>query len=220
MVSERSRPLSRDEESELLRSNKKVKDSHHVSEDAGPDRVRTAANPPKSSFRDKLVGEIAGTFSQAFDFSDYMDAESDSDGEVEELREGLVSVSLSKETKQRIRAPWSKALIVKVFGRTVGFNFLHSRLMTLWKPSGRVDMVDLGRDFFLLRFSVQEDLELVLRKGPWFVGEHFLSIRKWEANFKPSEAQVTSVAVWVRLNELPIEYYDTIVLRQIGQALG
>lgn len=219
MVSERSRPLSRDEESELLRSNKKVKDSHH-SEDAGPDRVRTDANPPKSSFRDKLVGEIPGAFSQAFDFSDYMDAESDSDGEVEELTEGLVSVSLSKETKQRIRAPWSKALIVKVFGRTVGFNFLHSRLMTLWKPSGRVDMVDLGRDFFLLRFSVQEDLEVVLRKGLWFVGEHFLSIRKWEANFKPSEAQVTSVAVWVRLNELPIEYYDTIVLRQIGQALG
>ena len=58
------------------------------------------------------------------------------------------------------------------------------------------------------------------RKGLWFVGEHFLSIRKWEANFKPSEAQVTYVAVCVRLNELPIKYYNTIVLRQIGQALG
>ncbi|KAF3961035.1 hypothetical protein CMV_014300 [Castanea mollissima] len=92
--------------------------------------------------------------------------------------------------------------------------------MKLWKPSGRVDMVDLRQDFFLLRFLAQEDLELVLRKGMWFVSEHFLSIRKWEANFKPSEAQVTSVAAWVRLNKLPIEYYDTIVLRQIGQALG
>ena len=61
---------------------------------------------------------------------------------------------------------------------------------------------------------------MVLKKGPWFIRGHFLSIRKWEANFKPSEALVSSVAVWVRLNELPIEYYEATMLRQIGQALG
>ncbi|XP_065629976.1 uncharacterized protein At4g02000-like [Quercus suber] len=64
-----------------------------------------------------------------------------------------------------------------------------------------------------------EDLEMVLMKGPWFISEHFLSIRRWEANFKPSEAQVSSMAVWVRLNELPIEYYDAEVLWQIGKSL-
>nr|POE60661.1 uncharacterized protein CFP56_41048 [Quercus suber] len=92
--------------------------------------------------------------------------------------------------------------------------------MGLWKPTGRIDKVDLGKDFFLVRFSAQEDLETVLKKGPWFIGEHFLSIHKWEANFKPLEALITLVAVWVCLNELPIEYYDARVLRQIGQALG
>ncbi|KAK9995977.1 hypothetical protein SO802_020663 [Lithocarpus litseifolius] len=40
-----------------------------------------------------------------------------------------------------------------------------------------------------------------------------------EANFKPSKALVSSVAVWVRLNELPIEYYDATVLWHIDQAL-
>lgn len=28
------------------------------------------------------------------------------------------------------------------------------------------------------------------------------------------------MAIWVMLNELPVEYYDGEVLRQIGQALG
>lgn len=83
----------------------------------------------------------------------------------------------------------------------MGYNYLHAKLMGLWKPAGRIDMVDLGRDFFLLRFSLLEDLEQVLKKGPWFVSEHFLSIRKWEANFKPSEAQVHAVAVWVRIHQ-------------------
>ena len=61
---------------------------------------------------------------------------------------------------------------------------------------------------------------MVLKKGSWFVGGHFLSNRRCEANFKPSEALVSLVAVWVRLNELSIKYYDATVLRQIGLALG
>ena len=43
-----------------------------------------------------------------------------------------------------------------------------------------------------------------------------MPIRRWVANCKPLEALVSSVAIWVRLNELPIEYYDAAVLRQIG----
>ena len=77
-------------------------------------------------------------------------------------------------------------------------------------------MVDLGKGFFLMRFLLVEDLKLVLKKGPWFISEHFLTIRKWGANFKPSEAQVSSVAVWVRFHKLPIEYYDAEILRQLG----
>ena len=77
-----------------------------------------------------------------------MDANFESDKETKDLCDGMAAICLSKETKRRIRAPWAKALIVKVFGKTVGFNFLHAKLMGLWKPTGRVDLVDLGRDFF------------------------------------------------------------------------
>ncbi|XP_050264033.1 uncharacterized protein LOC126708275 [Quercus robur] len=172
--------LSREEENELVRSDKKVKESHGGHEDPITFRLGNAnlSTPVKLSFKNKLVGEIPGAYTQAFDFATHMDTESVSDEEIDEVRKGFVAIKLSKETKSRIRAPWSKAIIIK------------------------------------------EDLETVLKRGHWFIGEHFLSIRKWEANFKPSEALVTSMAVWVRLNELPIEYYDAGVLREIGQALG
>ena len=38
---------------------------------------------------------------------------------------------------------------------------------------GKIDCVDLGKEFFL----IQKDYEVVLRDGPWFIGENFLSIR-------------------------------------------
>lgn len=73
---------------------------------------------------------------------------------------------------------------------------------------GRLDVIDLGKKFFLTRFCCKEDQDKVLRNGPWFIGEHFLSIRPWEPNFKPSTTNVSSIAVWIRLNELSIEYYE------------
>lgn len=59
----------------------------------------------------------------------------------------------------------------------------------------------------------------MLRKGPWFFSDHFLSIKPWESDFKPALANVSSTAVWIRLNELPIEYYNPKALKAIGNVL-
>ena len=113
-----------------------------------------------------------------------------------------------------------RALIVKVYRRTVGFSFLQEKITTLWNPRGRIDCVGLGKEFFLIRFSIKEDYNLVLEKGPRFIGEHFLSIRPWVSNFRPSIADVSLVAVWVRLNNLPIEFYQVEALKEIGSTIG
>ena len=58
-------------------------------------------------------------------------------------------------------------------------------LEAMWKPAGRLDCVDLGKDVFLIRFGLVEDYDMVLKGGPWFVGGHYLTLRVWEPNFKP-----------------------------------
>ena len=90
--------------------------------------------------------------------------------EVENLCEGLVAVKFSKDFKHQIQSPWTRALIVKVFGRSVGFNYIHNKLLALWKPVGRLDCIPLGQGFFLTCLSLKEDYEAILRKGPWFIG--------------------------------------------------
>ncbi|KAK9994007.1 hypothetical protein SO802_023710 [Lithocarpus litseifolius] len=50
--------------------------------------------------------------------------------------------------------------------------------------------------------------------------QHFLAIRQWEPGFKASSAEFTSVAVWIRLPELPIEFYKPSALLKIGKAIG
>ena len=129
------RTLSREEEAELLRSTKKAKDIHHAdfseisSENEHSPRSFREGVLPNKSFKDKLVGEILGAYAQAFDFTDQMEDDADLDDEVAGLCEGLAVVKLTKETKISIRGPWAKALIVKLYGRKIGFNFIKNKLM-------------------------------------------------------------------------------------------
>nr|XP_009797671.1 PREDICTED: uncharacterized protein LOC104244065 [Nicotiana sylvestris] len=59
-----------------------------------------------------------------------------------------------------------------------------------------------------------------LHLGPWFISGKFLSVRKWEPKFVPQEATLTSIAIWIRLPQLPTEFYDKDILVKFGRNLG
>lgn len=188
--------LSNEEEDALHRSTKKIKEGHDPS-------------PPNQnlSYKEKLVGQLPGAYKSAFSLVDSMQEDADSDVEESDLEEGTVALALSKEEKLCIQSQWSKALIVKTFGRTVGYQFLSQRVRELWKPSNRLDLVDLGHDYFLAHFESNDDLDHVLKNGPWFIGQHFLAIKSWEPEFQATDANFSQVAIWIRLPQLPIEFY-------------
>ncbi|GKV23781.1 hypothetical protein SLEP1_g33477 [Rubroshorea leprosula] len=133
----------------------------------------------------------------------------------------IPTILISKEEKRRIRMPWLNSIIIKAFGtKRAGYNFILPRIKAQWKPRGKMDCIDLGLDFFLIRFHEKEDLNRVLHGGPWFVDPHFLTIRKWEPSFDPAKATFTTTAIWARLPRLPIECYDVQILQRIGNMLG
>lgn len=102
----------------------------------------------------------------------------------------------------------------------MGYKFLLPRVKAQWKPVGKMDCVDLGMDYFLFRFHLGSDFLKVMYVGPWFVGPHFLSIRRWSPGFKPEKASFTTTAVWARLPGLSIEFFDPILLRRVVNQLG
>ena len=67
-MEERSPSLSREEQEELIRSNKKVKDVNHAGYHEGRDSFPSSPSHGYSpwnratSFKDKLIGEIPGAF--------------------------------------------------------------------------------------------------------------------------------------------------------------
>lgn len=48
------------------------------------------------------------------------------------------------------------------------------------------------------------------------MGDQYLHVQAWEADF----VKVTSTAVWIRLEHLPIEYYHIEFLKHVGNKIG
>ncbi|XP_050241177.1 uncharacterized protein LOC126690089 [Quercus robur] len=143
------------------------------------------------SYKDKLVGAIPGAFAQVFGFDSSMQEDLESDNEEENDQDSSIRIGFTKEEKVRMRAPWQKALIIKTFRRRMVFSFLVERVQKMWNPCGGMDCIDLGYDYL-----------------------------QWEPEFKASTATLSLVAVWIRLPELPIEFYEPSALLKIGRAIG
>ena len=146
---------SREEDNVLQRSTKKVKENHRDS--LGHKNQRLNSDVEGRSYRDKLVGECSRVFEKVFEVENTMEMEAMSDDDLEEDLPGEATIRITEDRKCKIRAAWTNALIVKVFGKTFGYHFLISRLVSLWKPVGRMECIDLGNEFFLIRFSIVED---------------------------------------------------------------
>jgi hypothetical protein len=154
------------------------------------------------------------------------DVEAEEEGEgiqVEERKVGdydCPAFVLSKMEEKRIYRPWKRGVIVKLLGRRIGYKALETRLKQMWVRKGIINIIDLGNDYYLVAFSHQEDQYAALMNGPWFIYDHYLTVKEWSPNFHPASDTIKTVAVWIRISGLPIEYYDAKVLKSVGDRVG
>ena len=112
----------------------------------------------KESFKDVVNGTNRG-----FPTMDLIleQLQEDIDGEIQES-DTTLKVSFTMEQLQLLRAPWSKALIGKVLGTKLRYDAIVQRLPALWKPQGKLDIIDLVKHIFLFRFDLQLDLDQIM----------------------------------------------------------
>ena len=138
------------------------------------------------------------------------------DGQPDETWE----IQISPELKNQLARPWKTSIILKLMGRLLGYRALQYRLAGIWRPTGMMHLIDIGYGYFIMRFDVIKDYHHALMDGPWFVGDQYLHVQAWEADFLPHIAKITNTVVWIRLEQLPIEYYHPEFVNHVGHKLG
>ncbi|KAL7238851.1 hypothetical protein ACSBR2_004866 [Camellia fascicularis] len=234
---------SPEEEDHLERSTKKIKsttsdhDDQEMEERTTPTELRMEEPTPlpettqRKSFKQALT--TTKTNEKAFDndldrlsTDDEFLTDEEDNGAESEGEQDLGSTSMIPRIKLPCRLitsickPWKDCLIVRLLGKMVGFNFLVHRLKKLRGLQGDFEATDLGLGFFLIKFEMLANRNKVYTEGPWVIMDHYLTVRRWEHDFKPSEAKEVATALWVRFPQLPIEYYNEKVLYHIAKVIG
>lgn len=111
-------------------------------------------------------------------------------------------------------------LILSKGDKPIKFNDLRDKLSQLWKPIGQWRMTSLGKGYFEFSFSSTDDLRSVWAVGTWSLKPGLLRLSQWTADFNPKNQKQTHVQCWVRLYDLPKEYWRPRILFEIASAIG
>lgn len=99
-------------------------------------------------------------------------------------------------------------------------NDLGSKLSKLWNPFGNWKMVPLGKGFFEFSFVSPEDLRCVWTIGSWNLNPGLMRLFAWTPDFNPLSLKQNNSQCWIRIFELPQEYWRPKILFSIAGGLG
>ncbi|KAL4364157.1 hypothetical protein GQ457_04G008120 [Hibiscus cannabinus] len=170
------------------------------------------------SFKDMLVGDKDGlNTSRTL-------SELDVDVREDDVRVGrsstLPEIQFSDQVHSQVDAQLARSVIVRLLGKSIGYRALLNRIRSLWSPKGDMSLIDLDNEYYLARFALEEDFQMVLSGGPWVIYGNYLTVQPWSRGFSTSEAHPSHIMVWVRLPKLPYRYYTKSMFRHIANAIG
>ncbi|XP_020688076.1 uncharacterized protein LOC110103626 [Dendrobium catenatum] len=113
-----------------------------------------------------------------------------------------------------------KALVVKAFGENFSSFMVNVELRRQWLHLGKFKMTWLGNGWCLCLFEEEEAVELVLANGPWYVKGNIIGVDRWSQSFSPNSLKGLTAPVWVRMQNLPLLYWDPINVFRITSKVG
>jgi hypothetical protein len=129
-------------------------------------------------------------------------------------------IQLSNEEFQDWSKQYTNTLVVKVLGKRVNFHVLENKLKRSWTKNGVIQIIDMHDGYYQVIFNIEEDYKHALFEDPWMVADHVLIVQRWRPLFLLNAEITRKVAIWVRIPRLPIELYNDIFLRRIGNSMG
>ncbi|KAI0492837.1 hypothetical protein KFK09_027113 [Dendrobium nobile] len=129
-------------------------------------------------------------------------------------------IPFNKEYTDAAAADWNLCLVGYSIGKRPYYEALKETANHVWKLKGTFQLIALTDGFFLFKFSLLEDFDMVWSKGAWFFhGKPFI-FKKWTKNFHPTRENFSSVPIWVRVHNLPLVCWNSEGISKIASKIG
>jgi len=88
------------------------------------------------------------------------------------------------------------------------FHAVNSIASRAWRSYGLEHVTTTANGFMIFRFKTEDELHLVLEKGPWMFGGKNIILQQWHPRFQFDKNKITTLPVWVRLHGLPFPLWS------------
>ncbi|CAN1152785.1 hypothetical protein LINPERHAP2_LOCUS18978, partial [Linum perenne] len=139
---------------------------------------------------------------------------------IPQIKDGLRSLKLSKDFKEKLCKPWANTLIVRLMGKSIGYAYLCHRLRSMWKPINHMHIIDLDKGCFMVKFSYEKDYFKALTGGPWMILDHYLVVHQWSPDFRVSDSLPAKMVVWICFPLMLVQYYHAQILTSLNNLIG
>jgi hypothetical protein len=168
------------------------------------------------SFRDKVLGN------QILMEREKVDLLATNKAKVELVQGNRLMPMLHVENSviAELSLPWKDALVVKLLGKSLGYNTMKAKLELVWKLTGGFELMDVGNSYYMVKFNEVEDKNKVINGGPWIIYDHILAVSQWTPTFNAATATIDKTMVWIRIPSLNLVYYDESLLLALASMVG
>jgi len=128
-------------------------------------------------------------------------------------------VDLPDEVLDAVDPKWHECLVGYYVGRSLPFQLTENALKLCWGPK-LVEVFADDQGFFFFRIPDPEFRRKILEEGPITVARVALVLQQWKPLLELKREKQTTVPVWIRLKNLPLDLWTAPTISAIASTVG
>ena len=91
---------------------------------------------------------------------------------------------------------------------------------SVWKFGQYLRITEVGDGLLQFKFSMESQLNWVMKNGPWSFDNHILLLRRWEKGMTAYTVEFPCVPIWLQVWGLPFDLINEEAGKDIGESIG
>ncbi|XP_019256828.1 PREDICTED: uncharacterized protein LOC109235244 [Nicotiana attenuata] len=136
------------------------------------------------------------------------------------VQNGEKMVKIEGEDVEQETAKWKNAIVIYVIGDSPSIGAMDRFVHSLGKYSKKPQIYYHNEDYFIIRFISSEERDRILYSGPHTINNRPIIMKAWLEEFNLHDEVLKTIPLWVKLPNLPVNWWSMTALSKIGSALG
>ena len=115
---------------------------------------------------------------------------------------------------------WKGCLVGQFLDKRLPFPVVRSLVNRLWGKREMPNISTTENGLFFFRFKDPEARDWVMDAGPWHLAGRPFILRAWKPGMDMLNIQLSSIPIWVKFYNIPLEYWTSTCLGHIASTVG